>query len=296
MSRPGPGRAPSQPAPSRPGPSGRSDAPRDRLPRDDASGKRMTSRERRNRWDPLMLARWQFGITTVYHFMFVPLTIGLVARRFGDANRVVPDGEREVASATQVLGPVVRHQLRGRRGDRDRPGVPVRDELGRVPRHVGDVFGAPLAMEALAAFFLESTFLGLWIFGWDRLSKKIHLATIWALAIGTNLSAYFIIAANSWMQHPVGAELNPETVLRRDDRHRRRAHQQHRADHVPAHDRRRVHDDRRLHHGIALYRLVRGRGDPDAESRSARPPGPGRRCSSSRACSLPSPGTSRARS
>jgi cytochrome d ubiquinol oxidase subunit I len=78
-------------------------------------------------------------------------------------------------------------------------------------RFVGDVFGAPLAMEALAAFFLESTFLGLWIFGWDRLPKKVHLACMWAFAIGTNLSAYFIIAANSWMQHPVGAEFNPET-------------------------------------------------------------------------------------
>ncbi len=78
-------------------------------------------------------------------------------------------------------------------------------------RYVGDIFGAPLAMEALAAFFLESTFLGLWIFGWDRLSKKVHLATVWLFAIGTNLSAYFIIAANSWMQHPVGAEYNTET-------------------------------------------------------------------------------------
>src|SRR5512140_1831314 len=78
-------------------------------------------------------------------------------------------------------------------------------------RFVGDVFGAPLAMEALLAFFLESTFLGLWIFGWDRLSKGVHLATIWAAAIGVNLSAYFIIAANSFMQHPVGVKYNPET-------------------------------------------------------------------------------------
>jgi cytochrome d ubiquinol oxidase subunit I len=74
-------------------------------------------------------------------------------------------------------------------------------------RFVGDIFGAPLAMEALAAFFIESTFLGLWIFGWDKLPKKVHLATIWLVAFATNLSAYFILAANSWMQHPVGAEL-----------------------------------------------------------------------------------------
>jgi cytochrome d ubiquinol oxidase subunit I len=78
-------------------------------------------------------------------------------------------------------------------------------------RFVGDIFGAPLAMEGLLAFFLESTFLGLWIFGWDRLSKKIHLATIWIAATGTLLSAYFILAANAFMQHPVGYEFNPET-------------------------------------------------------------------------------------
>ena len=78
-------------------------------------------------------------------------------------------------------------------------------------RYVGDIFGAPLAMEGLAAFFLESTFLGLWIFGWDRLKPKVHLATIWLVAIGTTLSAYFILAANSWMQHPVGYKINPVT-------------------------------------------------------------------------------------
>jgi cytochrome d ubiquinol oxidase subunit I len=77
-------------------------------------------------------------------------------------------------------------------------------------RFVGDIFGAPLAMEGLLAFFLESTFLGLWIFGWDRLPKKLHLASIWLAATGTLLSAYFILAANSWMQHPVGYVLNAE--------------------------------------------------------------------------------------
>jgi cytochrome d ubiquinol oxidase subunit I len=78
-------------------------------------------------------------------------------------------------------------------------------------RFVGDVFGAPLAIEGLLAFFLESTFLGLWIFGWDRLPKRVHLATIWIAGIGTVLSAYFILAANSWMQHPVGSTVNPVT-------------------------------------------------------------------------------------
>src|SRR5690349_15205706 len=74
-------------------------------------------------------------------------------------------------------------------------------------RFVGDVFGAPLAMEGLLAFFVESTFLGLWIFGWDRLPKRLHLATLWAAVIGSWISAYFILAANSWMQHPVGIEM-----------------------------------------------------------------------------------------
>ena len=77
-------------------------------------------------------------------------------------------------------------------------------------RFVGDVFGAPLAMEGLLAFFLESTFLGMWIFGWDRLPKKIHLATIWLASLGTVFSAYFILAANAWMQHPVGYTINVE--------------------------------------------------------------------------------------
>ena len=76
-------------------------------------------------------------------------------------------------------------------------------------RFVGDVFGAPLAMEALLAFFLESTFLGLWIFGWDNLPKKVHLATIWCAAIGSAISAYFILAANPFMQHPVGYKIDP---------------------------------------------------------------------------------------
>src|SRR5665213_2777632 len=78
-------------------------------------------------------------------------------------------------------------------------------------RYVGDIFGAPLAMEGLAAFFLESTFVGLWIFGWGRLSPRVHLACAWLVAFGTVLSAYFILAANSWMQHPVGYTLNKAT-------------------------------------------------------------------------------------
>src|SRR5699024_7164970 len=78
-------------------------------------------------------------------------------------------------------------------------------------RFVGDVFGAPLAMEALLAFFLESTFIGLWIFGWHRLPRGVHLSCVWLVAVGTNLSAYFILAANAWMRNPVGYHINEET-------------------------------------------------------------------------------------
>ena len=81
--------------------------------------------------------------------------------------------------------------------------------------YVGDVFGAPLAIEGLGAFMLEATFIGLWIFGWDRLSPKVHLATIYLVWLGTWLSAYFILAANSWMQHPVGYEINSRPAARR---------------------------------------------------------------------------------
>ena len=85
------------------------------------------------------------------------------------------------------------------------------DELERILRFVGDVFGAPLAMEALVAFFLESTFIGLWIFGWTRLPRWLHLTAIWLVALAVNLSAFFIITANSFMQHPVGTRFNPVT-------------------------------------------------------------------------------------
>src|SRR5438876_11250825 len=82
---------------------------------------------------------------------------------------------------------------------------------GAYSRLVGNIFGAPLAMEGLAAFFLESTFLGLWLFGWDKLPRRLHLLTIWAVSFGSALSAAFIMAANSWMQHPVGYTINPST-------------------------------------------------------------------------------------
>lgn len=161
--------------------------------------------------EALDLARWQFGITTVYHFMLVPLTIGLSTLvAIMQTSWVVTKNEKWLR-LTKFFGKLLLINF----ALGVATGIVQEFQFGmnwsEYSRFVGDVFGAPLAMEALAAFFLESTFLGLWIFGWERLPKLVHLATVWAFSIGSILSAYFILAANSWMQHPVGAIYNPET-------------------------------------------------------------------------------------
>ncbi|HLU97291.1 MAG TPA: cytochrome ubiquinol oxidase subunit I [Thermobifida alba] len=161
--------------------------------------------------DALDLARWQFGITTVYHFLFVPLTIGLSVIVAGLQTAWYRTGRHEYLQATKFFGKLFLINF----AMGVVTGIVQEFQFGmnwsEYSRFVGDVFGAPLAMEALLAFFLESTFIGLWIFGWDKLPRKVHLATIWAAAVGTNLSAYFILAANAWMRNPVGFEINPET-------------------------------------------------------------------------------------
>ncbi|MDN4476728.1 cytochrome ubiquinol oxidase subunit I [Demequina sp. SYSU T00192] len=161
--------------------------------------------------EALELARWQFGITTVYHFVLVPLTIGLSVLVAIMQTAWVRTGNEKWLRLTKFYGKLLLINF----ALGVATGIVQEFQFGmnwsEYSRFVGDVFGAPLAMEALLAFFLESTFLGLWIFGWDRLPKKLHLLTVWAFAIGSTLSAYFIIAANSWMQHPVGAEYNAET-------------------------------------------------------------------------------------
>src|SRR5450756_2763553 len=161
--------------------------------------------------DALDLARWQFGITTVYHFIFVPLTIGLSPLVALMQTFWVRTGDEKWLRLTKFFGKLLLINF----AIGVATGIVQEFQFGmnwsEYSRFVGDVFGAPLAMEALAAFFVESTFLGLWIFGWDKLPKRIHLATIWAVAIATNLSAYFILAANSWMQHPVGTVFNEQT-------------------------------------------------------------------------------------
>ncbi|MCW0215025.1 MAG: cytochrome ubiquinol oxidase subunit I [Pseudonocardia sp.] len=159
----------------------------------------------------LDLARWQFGITTIYHFLFVPLTIGLAVIVASLQTAWHRTGRTEYLRATKFFGKLFLINF----AMGVVTGIVQEFQFGMnwsaYSTFVGDVFGAPLAMEALLAFFLESTFIGLWIFGWDKLPKRVHLACIWAAAIGTNLSAYFILAANAWMRHPVGYEVDPVT-------------------------------------------------------------------------------------
>ncbi|MEV7691597.1 cytochrome ubiquinol oxidase subunit I [Streptomyces bungoensis] len=157
---------------------------------------------------PETLARWQFGITTVYHFLFVPLTISLAALTAGLQTAWVRTEKEKYLKATKFWGKLFLINI----AMGVVTGIVQEFQFGMnwsdYSRFVGDIFGAPLAFEALIAFFFESTFIGLWIFGWDKLPKRIHLACIWMVSIGTILSAYFILAANSWMQHPVGYKID----------------------------------------------------------------------------------------
>jgi cytochrome d ubiquinol oxidase subunit I len=157
------------------------------------------------------ISRWQFGITTVYHFIFVPLTIGLAPLIAIMQTMWVVTGNTAWYRLTKFFGKLFLINF----AIGVATGIVQEFQFGmnwsEYSRFVGDVFGAPLAMEGLFAFFFESTFIGLWIFGWGRLPKLIHLACIWIVAIGVNASAFFIIVANSFMQHPVGAHYNPAT-------------------------------------------------------------------------------------
>ena len=154
--------------------------------------------------DALTLARWQFGITTIYHFFFVPLTIGLSLLVAIMETAYVRTGNEIFKRMAQFWGQLFLINF----AMGVVTGIVQEFQFGMnwstYSRFVGDIFGAPLAIEALLAFFLESTFLGIWIFGWDRLSKRLHLATIWLVVLGTNLSALWILIANSFMQEPVG--------------------------------------------------------------------------------------------
>ena len=161
--------------------------------------------------DALELARWQFGIITVYHFLFVPITLGLGWLVAGLQTAWYRTNDDKYLRATKFFGKLFLINF----AMGVVTGIVQEFQFGMnwssYSRFVGDIFGAPLAIEGLLAFFLESTFLGAWIFGWDKLPKKIHLATIWLASLGTMLSAYFILAANSFMQHPVGYTYNEVT-------------------------------------------------------------------------------------
>jgi len=158
--------------------------------------------------DVLDVARWQFGITTVYHFLMVPLTIGLGLLVAVMHTMWVRTDKPEWLRMTRFWGRI--YLINFVLGVAT--GLVQEFQFGlawsEYSRFVGDVFGSLLAMEALLAFFLESTFLGLWIFGWGRIPKRVHLAALWAAVLGSVVSAYFIIAANSWMQHPVGVTMD----------------------------------------------------------------------------------------
>lgn len=158
--------------------------------------------------DIVLLSRWQFALTTIYHFFFVPLTLGLAVFVAILETMYVKNGNPEYKRMVKFWGKLFLINF----AMGVVTGLVMEFQFGmnwsEYSRFVGDIFGAPLAMEGLIAFFLESTFIGVWIFGWERLSKKLHAAVIWLVALGSNISAFFILAANGFMQSPVGYVLN----------------------------------------------------------------------------------------
>jgi cytochrome bd ubiquinol oxidase subunit I len=157
------------------------------------------------------LARWQFALTTLFHFIFVPLTLGLAPLLAVMQTLWHRTGDEKWLRLTRFFGTLFLINF----AIGVATGLVMEFQFGMnwsaFSAYVGDVFGPPLAIEGIGAFMLEATFIGLWIFGWNRLSPKVHLATIYLVWLGTWLSAYFILSANSWMQHPVGYEINSQT-------------------------------------------------------------------------------------
>jgi cytochrome d ubiquinol oxidase subunit I len=158
------------------------------------------------------LSRWQFALTAMYHFIMVPLTLGLSWILFIMESVYVMTGRQIYKDMTRFWGKLfgINFALGVTTG------ITMEFQFGTnwayYSHYVGDIFGAPLAIEGLMAFFLESTFVGLFFFGWNRLSKQAHLLTTFLVALGSNLSALWILVANAWMQNPVGAEFNPATM------------------------------------------------------------------------------------
>lgn len=158
--------------------------------------------------DAVLLSRWQFAITASYHFLFIPITLGLSVFIAVLETLYVKTKKAKYKQLTKFWGKLFLVNF----AMGVVTGIVQEFHFGmnwaEYSRFMGDIFGAPLAMEALTAFFLESTFLGLWIFGWERLSARLHLACIWIVAFAANLSSFWILVANSFMQNPVGYVLN----------------------------------------------------------------------------------------
>src|SRR5208283_786467 len=154
--------------------------------------------------DAIMLSRLQFAVATYFHFLFVPLTLGLSLLVAIMETQYVRTGDEEYKRMTKYWGKlfIINFALGVVTG------ITLEFQFGtnwsRYSRYVGDIFGPLLAVEATVAFFLESTFVAVWALGWDRLSRKAHATAIWLVAIASNLSAVWILIANAWMQHPVG--------------------------------------------------------------------------------------------
>src|SRR5262245_12271810 len=161
--------------------------------------------------DALELARIQFGIVTVFHFLIVPTSIGLAFIVAWLQTKHYRTGDESYLRASRYWGKFFLISF----AVGVATGIFQEFQFGmnwsNYSRYIGDVFGAPLAMEGLAAFFVESIFIGLWMFGRGRVSPRVHLFSIWMVVVGTLLSASFIMAANSWMQHPVGYEIDETT-------------------------------------------------------------------------------------
>ena len=157
--------------------------------------------------DQLGFARLQFGITTIYHFFFVPITIGLAFLLAIMETIYVRSGNEDYKRVIQFWGRLFLINF----AVGVVTGLLQKFQFGmdwaNYSRFVGDVFGAPLAVEALVAFFMESTFIGIWNFGWEQVSKRVHLLSIWLVALGTTLSGFWILTANSFMQEPVGYQM-----------------------------------------------------------------------------------------
>src|SRR5579864_6948863 len=158
------------------------------------------------------LSRLQFALTALYHFLFVPLTLGLSLLLAIMESVYVMTGRPIWREMTRFWG--ILFGINFAMGVAT--GVTMEFQFGTnwayYSQYVGDIFGAPLAIEGLMAFFLEASFIGLFFFGWDRMSRLAHLAVTWLVAIGSNLSALWILIANGWMQNPVGAVFNPATM------------------------------------------------------------------------------------